>query len=74
MPSLDEMAHDTNCGGINEPIYPCADSYQGFNMTSMNLDMCKSSFLSKNIHCSSIPLGNVNLNVFSVCEYCVFPG
>ena len=41
MPDIDNFFHDSNCGGVNEPLYPCADLYDGFNSTTMNLDMCK---------------------------------
>ena len=39
MLNADQFFHDSNCGGVNEPLYPCADLYEGFNNTSMNLDM-----------------------------------
>ena len=41
MPTLDNMLHDTNCSGRVTSIHPCAESYDGFDSTSMNLDISK---------------------------------
>ena len=43
LPNMDNMLHDTNCSSSypSAPIYPCAESYDGFDSASMNLDMSK---------------------------------
>ena len=43
LPNMDNMLHDTNCSSSypSAPIYPCAESYDGFDSGSMNLDMSK---------------------------------
>ena len=42
-PALSHMMHDTNCSSDypSTPVYPCAESYDGFDSSSMNLDMSK---------------------------------
>ena len=42
MPTMDSLLHDTNCSGREAVVYPCADSYDGFDPKSMNLDISKS--------------------------------
>ena len=42
MPTMDSLLHDTNCSGRETVVYPCADSYDGFDPKSMNLDISKS--------------------------------
>ena len=40
-PTFSQIMHDTNCSVTNEVVYPCADSYEGFDGSSMNLEMSK---------------------------------
>ena len=40
-PTFSQIMHDTNCSVTNEAVYPCADSYEGFDGSSMNLEMSK---------------------------------
>ena len=43
LPNINNILHDTNCSTSypSAPIYPCAESYNGFDSGSMNLDMSK---------------------------------
>ena len=48
-PTIANILHDSNCssfGMASEAVYPCADSYEGFDGNSMNLDMCKLMFFN----------------------------
>ena len=40
-PDMNYLLHDTNCSGRIIPVHPCADSYDGFDPSSMNLDISK---------------------------------
>ena len=53
MPNMNSIVHDTNCsfGTIPAPIYPCAESYDGFDPDSMNLDISKGKY---NLYCISL--------------------
>ena len=59
MPDADQFFHDSNCGGVIEPLYPCADSYEGFNSTSMNLDMSKLLVSTSAIYTISFQLSSM---------------